>query len=188
MVWMMLFRNWTTVWLTPMYDSVTVCFLTHMYAINVDGDVTDGDRILVASELHLQHALKTPTHEGGVREPRGHWGVRNIHSYKTSHPGHHLFFCSLNWQWIHLLTKPHILQTDDETSSQIEDSEKRVSHEGWGLQSGQRSSYKQSHGSAAVNHQPHQHEVEQETIRSVVKPGQPVDGQAVHQSEHAVLR
>lgn len=46
--------------------------VTHVYAVDIDGDVVDGDGVLVASELHLQHALKAPTHEGGVREPRGH--------------------------------------------------------------------------------------------------------------------
>lgn len=45
---------------------------THIYAINVEGDVSDGDRILAASELYLQQPIKTPTHEGGIREPRGH--------------------------------------------------------------------------------------------------------------------
>lgn len=34
-----------------------------MYAINIDRHVCNGDGILVASELHLQHALKTPAHE-----------------------------------------------------------------------------------------------------------------------------
>ena len=60
-----------------MYDSVFVClFLTHVYAVNLDGDVSNGDGVLVASELYLQHALKTPTHEGGVSEPRGYRGVK----------------------------------------------------------------------------------------------------------------
>lgn len=66
----------------PMYVSVFQrLFLTHMYAINIDADVSDGDGVFIASELHLQHSLKTPAHEGGVREPRGHWKVKNTHKY-----------------------------------------------------------------------------------------------------------
>lgn len=40
-----------------------------MYAIDIECDVPYGDRVLVASELHLQHPLKAPTHERGVGEP-----------------------------------------------------------------------------------------------------------------------
>lgn len=39
----------------------------------MDGDVGDGDRVLVADELHLQHALEAPAHEGDVGDPGGHW-------------------------------------------------------------------------------------------------------------------
>lgn len=86
-----------------------------------------------------------------------------------------------------LLTQPHVLQADYKTSSQIEDCEQSVAHEGGGLQGGQRGSHKQSHGSAAVHHQPHQHEVEQETVWSLVQPCQPIDGQTIDQGEDTVL-
>lgn len=43
-----------------------------MYPVNIDCDVSDTEGILLSSELHLQHPLKTPTHEGRIREPRGH--------------------------------------------------------------------------------------------------------------------
>lgn len=47
-----------------------------MYSIDIDSDVGDGNRVLVAPELHLQHSLKAPTHEGDIRDPGGHWGSR----------------------------------------------------------------------------------------------------------------
>lgn len=169
-----------------------------MDAIDIEGDIWDGDGVHFASELHLQHALKAPIHEGGVRDPWGHCGV-NMHTCRFKyHKDQHLSFspkmfpCPHTYfnyrQLIHLLTEPHVLQADDKATGQIEDSEQGVAHEGWGLQGGQRSGHKQSHGPAAVNHQPHQHEVEQEALRSLVEPGQPIDGQAVHQGEHTVLR
>lgn len=40
-----------------------------MYAINLKGDISQGDRVLVASELHLQQSFKAPAHEGGVGKP-----------------------------------------------------------------------------------------------------------------------
>lgn len=50
-----------------------------MYAIDVEREVPYCYGVLVAPELHLQHAIKAPTHERGVREPRGHWrGETNI--------------------------------------------------------------------------------------------------------------
>lgn len=57
-----------------------------MYAVDIDGDVSDGDGVLVVSELHLQHALKAPAHEGDVRNPRGHLGVPKQAQVSTSHP------------------------------------------------------------------------------------------------------
>lgn len=45
-----------------------------MNAINIDGEVSYHDGVFVSSELHLQHALETPAHEGDVRQPRGHCG------------------------------------------------------------------------------------------------------------------
>lgn len=87
-------------------------FRTHVYTIHIDGDVSDGDVILVASELHLQHALKPPTHEGDVRNPWGHWGVKNkprfTHHILTSifilptqapqlNSSPHQATCSLGW-------------------------------------------------------------------------------------------
>lgn len=45
-----------------------------MNAINIDGEVSYLDWVFVSSELHLQHALETPAHEGDVRQPRGHCG------------------------------------------------------------------------------------------------------------------
>lgn len=87
-----------------------------------------------------------------------------------------------------LLTEPHVLNVDDKASSQVEDGEQGVAHEGRDLQCGQGSGHKQSHGSAAVHHQPHQEEVEEETIGGLVQTGQPINGQTVDQGEHAVLR
>lgn len=60
---------------------ITSCF-TYMYPVNFDCDVSDADGVLLPSELHLQHALKTPTHEGCIREPRGHCAVKHINRYK----------------------------------------------------------------------------------------------------------
>lgn len=48
------------------------CFSTHVDAVDSDGDVFDGDGIHVASELHLQHPLEAPAHEGHVGDPGGH--------------------------------------------------------------------------------------------------------------------
>lgn len=69
-----------------------------------------------------------------------------------------------------LLTEPHILQADDKPSGQIEDCEQRVACEGRDLQGGQRGGCEQSHASAAVHHQPHQQEVEQEAPRLLIQP------------------
>lgn len=40
-----------------------------MYAINLKGEISQGDGVLVASELDLQHSLKAPAHEGGIGKP-----------------------------------------------------------------------------------------------------------------------
>lgn len=100
-----------------------------MYAVDIDGDVSDGDGVLVVSELHLQHALKAPAHEGDVRDPRGHWGVKNRHRYQH-HILSNVYHFGPNPSLIHLLTQPHVLHVDDETSGQIEDSEQGIAHEG----------------------------------------------------------
>lgn len=52
---------------------------THMHAVHPDGDVADGHGVLVALKLHLQHPLEAPAHEGGVRDPRSHWGITDTH-------------------------------------------------------------------------------------------------------------
>ena len=49
-----------------------IYLMTHMYAIDVEGEVADGDRVLESPELDLQHALKAPAHEGGMGEPGRH--------------------------------------------------------------------------------------------------------------------
>lgn len=77
------------------------------------------------------------------------------------------------------LTQPHVLQADDKTTSQVEDGEQGVAHEGRDLQGGQGCSHEQRHGPAAVHHQPHHQEVEQEAIRGLVQARQPVYGQPV---------
>lgn len=87
-----------------------------------------------------------------------------------------------------LLTQPHVLHVDDEAAGQVEDGEERVAHEGRGLQGGQRGGHEQRHGPAAVHHQPHQQEVEQEALGHLVQACQPVDGQPVDQREDTVLR
>lgn len=38
-------------------------------------------------------------------------------------------------EWL-VLTQPHVLQVYDEATGQIKNSEKGVSHEGWGLEGG----------------------------------------------------
>lgn len=48
------------------------CFSTHVDAVDMEGGVSDGDGIHVASELHLQHPLEAPAHEGHIGDPRGH--------------------------------------------------------------------------------------------------------------------
>lgn len=87
-----------------------------------------------------------------------------------------------------LLTQPHVLHVDDEAAGQVEDGEECVAHEGRGLQGGQSCGHAQRHGPAAVHHQPHQQQVEQEALRHLVQARQPVDGQPVDQGEDAVLR
>lgn len=49
-------------------------FLTHVDSVNIDSDVGDGDGVLVAFELHLQHPLEAPAHEGDIGDPGRHWG------------------------------------------------------------------------------------------------------------------
>lgn len=93
---------------------VMVCFcLTHMYAVDIEGDIWDGDGVHFASELHLQHALKAPIHEGGMRDPWGHCGV-NMHRVKH-HKDHHLILATDNWSisspshmFSRLMTKPPV--------------------------------------------------------------------------------
>lgn len=69
----------------------------------MDGDVGDGDRVLVPDELHLQHALEAPAHEGDVGDPGGHWrggGEKNHlktarqHTWSTSAQPPHPATCS----------------------------------------------------------------------------------------------
>lgn len=66
------------------------------------------------------------------------------------------------------LTHPQVLQADDEAPCQVEDSEEGVAHEGRRLQGGQGRRHKQGHGTAAVHHQEHKQEVEQEAVRGGV--------------------
>lgn len=73
-------------------------------------------------------------------------GCYNIHASKYS-------------KTIFNRTNPHILHTDDKAPRQVEDCEQSVSHEGRGLQRRQSCSHKQSHGPAAIDHEPHQQEV-----------------------------
>lgn len=53
-----------------------------MYPVNIDCYVSNTEGVFFSSELHLQHPLKTPTHEGRIREPRGHWKVKITNRYK----------------------------------------------------------------------------------------------------------
>lgn len=98
--------------------------MTHIYAVHVDGEVVDGDGVHVACELHLQHPLEAPAHEGHIGDPRGHCGV--------THTRHILNCTSLLplMFHFHLLTEPHVLHVDDEASRQVEDGEQGVAHEG----------------------------------------------------------
>ena len=86
------------------------------------------------------------------------------------------------------LTQPHVLQVDDEAPGEVEDGEEGVAHEGGGLKGGQRRGHEQCHAAAAVHHEPHQQQAEQEACGGGVEPGQPVDGETVDQSEGTVLR
>lgn len=154
-----------------------------MNTVDVEGEVSQVDLVHVPFELHLQHPLKTPAHEGGVREPGGHWGRES----STASDSGEQQEVEEEVEPLHVLTQPHVLQADDESSGQIEDGEERVPHEGGGLQRGQGRRHEQSHGPAAVDHQPGQQEVEEEPLRRLVQTSQPVDGQSVDQSEHAVF-
>lgn len=86
------------------------------------------------------------------------------------------------------LTQPQVLQIDDKAAGEVEHGEEGIPHECGGLKGRQRCGHKQRHGSAAVDHQPHQWEVQEEAVGCLVHSRQPVDGHTVNQGEHTVFR
>ncbi len=84
-------------------------------------------------------------------------------------------------------TQPHVFQTNDKASREVEDREECVAHERWSLQCWQGCRHKQGHAATTIHHQPHQQEAEQEAVGSAVEPSQPVDGHTIYQRKGTVL-